>query len=139
LGGLSTFRNNSAATGGAVELGSKGRMTFTTSKRSSCWVANYAVKSDAGAALRVEGNGRVDFGALAQHNFGSNVAGISKMQNDITVLESGAYVCGVNKPGAGRYKIEGNVCSFNCAVQQICKCLDSQMFADRMCRCKARV
>jgi hypothetical protein len=151
LGGPAVFRYNSAATGGAVTLGSdklfgvvaipRPRMVFATSNSSSCWIGNYAVKSAGGAALRIEAQGRVEFGTLAQHNFGSNVVEplVSRTQYDITVQEKGSYMCGDKVRGAGRYKIEGDVCSTRCSVQQICKCPDSQHFADSVCGCQARV
>jgi hypothetical protein len=94
FGGPATFRNNSAATGGAITLGARGsakpRMKFAASsaKSSSCWVGNYAAKSAGGAALRIEAGCRAEFGTLATHNFGSNIAGAlsSSVQNDVVVM-----------------------------------------------------
>jgi hypothetical protein len=146
FGGPVMFRNNSAATGGAVTLadlhrsGGAGRprMTFTTSKSSSFWVGNYAFKSSGGAALRIEPGCRAEFGTVATHNCGSNIAGAlsSRVQNDVVVWWQGSYTCGGKTRGVGSYKVEGNLCAPRCFTQVSCKCPLGQVFRDLKCSCQ---
>jgi hypothetical protein len=147
FGGPAMFRNNTAARGGAVTLAglipqyppdkvTAVRIKFTDSRRSSCWVANHAHKLAGGAALLVELGGRVEFGTLSQHNFGSNTAGSpsNRTRDDIVVLVNGSYAC-----GDGSYSVEGNVCSKQCSAQHTCDCPLGQKFDALKCSCQSGV
>jgi hypothetical protein len=107
FGGPAIFRYNSASRGGAVTLADSSpqyppdkvsvmRVKFTGSRRSSsCCVGNHAWAVSGGGAVRIEAKGRVEFGMLAPHNFGENIAGTPKShtRDDIVVLVNGSYVC----------------------------------------------
>jgi hypothetical protein len=94
---------------------------------------------DGGAALRIKAYGHVEFGKLASHNFGTNIAGTLRnhTQDDIVVSVNGLYSC-AEKHNEGGYSVEGNVCDAICqSAKNNCKCPLGQRFHAVKCSCQS--